>query len=263
MDQVSHRPRYQTLAEALRDDIASGRYQFGDRLPSKPELSRAFGVSRGTVVKAVELLVAEGLVMQKQGSGTFVARASLRREPGRLMGFSETVTAQGKTAAQRILSFAPSSEIQSKSLGCFEPAMSLTRLRLVDGVVTSLHACLIPSAIMQTLSEDAIAQMQREGITDFSLYAAFDAAGIEMTSATEYVTARLAEKHEVRALGLPDPAAVMVVTRRSSNALGRLIEVTEAVYQSEYYTYEVNLLRGAAHALPFQLRTTKTEAIET
>ena len=259
MNHAARNPRYLTLADALRSDIASGKYVFGDRLPSEPELSRSFGVSRGTVVKAVELLVSEGLAVRKQGAGTFVARTSLRREPGRLMSFTETVAAQGKTAAQRILSYEPADELQAKSLGCFEPVMRLTRLRLVDGVSTSLHVCFVPDAVLECLSNDAIEQMQRPGITNFSLYSAFEAAGIEIASATEHVTARLAFEDEAQALGLADPAAVMVVTRRSTDARGRLIEVTEAVYQSEYYTYEVNLLRGARHAIPFHISDILTD----
>lgn len=260
MSKIARNPRYLTLADSLRSDIALGKYSSGDRLPSEPELARYFGVSRGTVVRAVELIVAEGLAVRKQGAGTFVARASLRREPGRLMSFSETVAAQGKTASQRIVSLENADALQAKSLGCFEPAQRLTRLRLVEGITTSLHVCFIPDAVFSQLSPAATADMQRSGATEFSLYSAFESAGIEITRATETVTARLADGDEAQMLALPEPAAVMVVTRTTIGPQDRLIEVTEAIYQSEYYTYEVNLHRGVRHALPFQVPTTASDA---
>ena len=254
MEQSSRVPRYQVLADSLRGQIEAGTYGHGARLPSEPELCRRFGVSRGTVVKAIEQLVAAGLATRKQGAGTFVARASLRREPGRLLSFTETVAAQGRAAGQQILAFEPADAAQCKSLGCFEPAMRLTRLRLVDGVTTSLHHCVVPSAIIEQLSEVDRAQLHTPGVTDFSLYAAFEAAGVEIASASEFVAARLADGSERQQLGLVDPAAVMVITRQSSAADGRLIEVTEAIYQAECYTYETSLLRGAGQPVPFRLR---------
>lgn len=248
-------PRYQQLADQVRTDILSGAYDFGARLPSETDLARRFGVSRGTVIKAFDLLVKEGMAVRRQGAGTFVARASLRREPGRLSSFSETVAAQGKLATQRIVSLDMATDAQCRSVGCFEPAIRLVRLRLVDGVTSSIHTALVPQSVADAMPPDHAARMRDVSVTDFSLYAALEAAGIQITHAVETVTSRLALSTEATALSIATPAAVMVVNRRSTDTAGRLIEVTEAVYQSGYYTYEVPLVRSAAHATPFQITT--------
>jgi len=247
-------PRYQQLADLLRDEIASGRYTFGERLPSEPELCRLHGVSRGTVVKAFEMLVADGIAVRKQGAGTFVARVSLKREPGRLMSFSDTVAAQGRLAGQKLLSLTSATSEQSNSLGLFEPATALTRLRMVDGITTSLHVSLIPNGVMDSLPDPHAEQMRNADVTDFSLYFAYEAAGFMIVRATEHVTTRLALPQEIEALSLQDPSAVMVVTRHSYDAVDRLIEATEAVYQSGHYSYAINLLRSSVHAMPFKVR---------
>jgi len=66
------RPRFAQIADVLRDRIARGVYAPGSPLPSEPELSGEFSVSRVTVNRAVGLLRSEGLVRVHRGRGTFV-----------------------------------------------------------------------------------------------------------------------------------------------------------------------------------------------
>ena len=258
MQTLKSSSRYQQLADQLRDEIASGRYNFGERLPSEPELCLLHGVSRGTVVRAFELLVASGLAVRKQGAGTFVTRVSLKRQPGRLMSFSDTVAAQGRLAGQKLLFLTSATSEQSNSLGFFEPATALTRLRLVDGITTALHVSVIPDIVLESLPDPYAAQLRSTEVTNFSLYAAFEAAGLMIKHATEHVTTRLALPQEIEALALSAPSAVMVVLRHSYDANDRLIEATEAVYQSGHYSYEINLQRSSVHAMPFKVRTPAT-----
>src|SRR5215467_10454806 len=65
--------KYQQIADRLRDQIDSGALQPGERLPSEPELVRMFDASRNTVRLALALLTNQGLVVTRQGLGTFVA----------------------------------------------------------------------------------------------------------------------------------------------------------------------------------------------
>ena len=69
-------PAYQALREQLRDEIAAGRYRDGVRLPTESELVARHGLSRQTVRRAFQDLVAEGVVYRVPGRGTYA------REPG-------------------------------------------------------------------------------------------------------------------------------------------------------------------------------------
>ena len=62
---------------ALRERLAPGRARPGDRLPPEKELADALGVSRGTLRLALERLEANGEIIRRQGSGTFVGRVAL------------------------------------------------------------------------------------------------------------------------------------------------------------------------------------------
>ena len=66
-------PAYRALYEAIRQAILAGRLKAGTKLPGSRELARQHGCSRGTVVAAFEVLLAEGYVEGRVGSGTYVA----------------------------------------------------------------------------------------------------------------------------------------------------------------------------------------------
>lgn len=68
-------PLYQQVANDLREAIVNDVYHVGARIPTEPELSYLYGVSRITVRKAIEILVDEGLLAKRQGKGTFVQEA--------------------------------------------------------------------------------------------------------------------------------------------------------------------------------------------
>jgi len=68
---VAH-ARYQQIADRLRDQIEAGVYGPGERLPSEPDLVEEYQASRNTVRLAIALLTNQGLVVTRQGLGTFV-----------------------------------------------------------------------------------------------------------------------------------------------------------------------------------------------
>ena len=67
-------PYYYQLEGLLREQIAAGRYETGQRVPSEKELCKQYGVSRTTVRQAVGKLVSEGLLHHLKGKGTFVGK---------------------------------------------------------------------------------------------------------------------------------------------------------------------------------------------
>ena len=66
--------KYREIFEKIRDDIASGHYKPGQRLPSETELVRRYSASRMTVFRAMHELQTQGIVTRRVGSGTFVSQ---------------------------------------------------------------------------------------------------------------------------------------------------------------------------------------------
>jgi DNA-binding FadR family transcriptional regulator len=83
------------LFEQLAEQIKSGRFAPGARLPTEQALTQAAGVSRTVVREAVAALRAEGLVITRQGVGAFVSaepqRAPFRIEPERLQSLADVL----------------------------------------------------------------------------------------------------------------------------------------------------------------------------
>lgn len=250
-DSLATQPRYRALAETLREEIVAGVHAPGTQLPTEAELASRFGMSRGTVVKAIDTLVAEGVVTKRQGAGSFVSQPSLHRRSSRLMSFTETLDAQGRTAGQKVLSYAVADPEEARGLGVHDPAMLLARLRFVDGLPMTIHRSFIPEWVMARLSVESLGQLLKgEG----SLYAAFESAGVTIDRGSEHVSARLARKDEAATLKLATPAVLMVVIRQSYDGEGQLIEAAEAIYNAEHYTYDLDLVRGQGHSAPHRLQ---------
>lgn len=236
-------PRYLQLADELRALIESGEAKPGELLPSEHELSKQHGVSRGTVVRAIEILLDEGLAQRRQGLGTFVARPSLRRQPGILASFSASVQEQGRVSTQQLLGVKNLSRAQAMQFGCGTAALQLQRLRVVDGVPWAIHKCLVPEDIAATVPALNGSNRALLSAPNFSLYAALEEAGHVVASAEEILRARVATAQEAATLQIPKTSALMTVHRKSYDEDGRLLELVEADYVGELYTYEARLLR--------------------
>src|SRR6478672_8565908 len=73
-------PLYAQAEKVLEDLLVRRRYRIGDRIPPEVELVQSLGVSRATIRAAVGRLVGRGLLVRRQGSGTFLARLPERSE---------------------------------------------------------------------------------------------------------------------------------------------------------------------------------------
>jgi DNA-binding FadR family transcriptional regulator len=69
------------VAGRLQEQISSGHYKVGDKLPIEPELMKSFGVGRSTIREAIKTLANSGLLRVMQGVGTFVEEVTGSREP--------------------------------------------------------------------------------------------------------------------------------------------------------------------------------------
>jgi DNA-binding GntR family transcriptional regulator len=77
LDRDSAVPLYLQVCDALRSEILAGEYQDGDRFHREADLIQRFGVARGTVRQALDLLEREGYLRRERGRGTFVSRTGI------------------------------------------------------------------------------------------------------------------------------------------------------------------------------------------
>ena len=72
-------PLYLKIYQSLKQDIENGVYKPGDKIMTEAEMAKEYGVSLITVRKAVGSLMEKGLVVRKQGKGTFVTKPKYSR----------------------------------------------------------------------------------------------------------------------------------------------------------------------------------------
>ncbi len=138
-------PLYQQLMEDIKYAIGDGKYQPEEKIPSEPELSELYSVSRITVRRAVDELCAQGYLVKKQGKGTFVGRAKLQRKlPGNnTMSFTEVCRLNGKVHSVRMLTCqevpARQDEIKFLNLEPGSKLLYIQRLHMADGVPIQLE----------------------------------------------------------------------------------------------------------------------------
>src|SRR5258708_3515815 len=97
---------YGESATDARRRVEAGEFGGGKVLPSEADLSAAYGASRVTVRRALEVLRDEGIVDARQGFGWFVQSDLLRQRLGRLSTIEGQLAASGITAERQILDFA-------------------------------------------------------------------------------------------------------------------------------------------------------------
>lgn len=129
-------PLYVQLMDEVEKSILNGTYQPGDRLMTEAEMAKTYGVSLITVRKAIGSLTEKGLVVRRQGKGTFVAKPKFSRNMKKLQSFSEMCQQMGVRPGAKMLEnrLVPADRKTAERLG-IEPGSNvvyISRLRYAD-----------------------------------------------------------------------------------------------------------------------------------
>ena len=216
--------------------ITGGHLHEGAVLPSERLLSERLEVSRTTVRKALDELIARGLVTSRQGSGNFVACARLEQPLARLSSFSEDMAARGRRPGFVWLArgvFTPSpEEIIALALGSGERVARFVRVRLADELPLAVERAAIASR-----------DLPDAGAVGTSLYAALRARGLEPVRALQHLRAAAAGAEDAGHLGIPPGSPVMATVRHGYLADGRPVEFTRSVYRGDRYDFVAEMRR--------------------
>jgi GntR family transcriptional regulator len=240
LQEQSNTPLYIQLANNLRTHITTGGIRSGEALPSERDLCELIGTSRVTIRKAIEQLIAEGLLFRRQGSGTFVSPPI--EAPGSfLSGFSEDADARGATAGTiwMMKSFAAPTEEESLMLELKEgeQVARLGRVRLSEGEPLAIEHAVVPARFLPDLD-----------MLGDSLYDALNARGHRPVSGTQKIRASVATPTEAGLLSIDEKSEVLRVERLTRGPDGVPVEFTRSAYRGDRYVF-VSELRGQYVAL--------------
>ncbi len=229
-------PLYLQLQRHLGDAIDSGRLAPGDSLPPEREMAAKTGLSRVTVRKAVQALVAAGKLVQRRGSGTYVAAQVERLEQAlsMLTSFTEDMARRGKAVrsdwrARGLYAPVPE-EVMALGLGAGDMVARLERVRLADDVPLAIERATLSAAMLpDPLSVEA------------SLYAVLEARGLRPVRAVQRISAANPDPRDAEMLGVASGLACLKIERISYLPSGRVVEFTRSLYRGDAYDFAVDL----------------------
>ncbi|MCK1492183.1 GntR family transcriptional regulator [Bradyrhizobium sp. 180] len=233
-------PLYAQVASALASDIAGGSLTAGTQLPSEEGLIDRFGVSRATVRKAVEHLMARGLVEIRRGIGTFVSDPKIRQELTELSGFVEDMVALGRKPTARLLDQRPvaadNTVAQHLGLAPGTKVYRIKRVRIADGVAMSFDETYLPLEIGKKIVKN---DLEAEPI--FALLEG--KYGIPLINAEYQLEAVTAEEQVASALGTPVGSAIFLIERTSYTEGLRPIDYEKLHYRGDLIKFVTRLSR--------------------
>lgn len=239
IDKSSPIPLYHQVESQIEAGIRGGKIPAGSHLPNEIDLARSFDVSRLTLRRAIQSLVAKGLLSRERGVGTRVLQASRVSRPlvTELTGLHRDLIATGASVRTRVLRLDRSSSDHDSAAALeLEPGtrcLVLERLRLVDGR---------PIALIRNVFPEGAFDLTEEDVTDASLYDHMAKHGVMPRVANQTVTADLATPPDSDALEVSEGDPVLVLERLSFDALGTAIEHARTLYAADRYSFDMRLV---------------------
>lgn len=227
------------LKSIINDMIKSGELKEGDVLLPEREICKEQEVSRMTVNKAINALVAEGILYRKQGKGTFVSEKKKKYRFNNVKGFTEVMKSRGIDIKTDIIKFEilnPKENIMKK-LGITdkkENVYKIIRLRYVENDPFVYEIAYIP--------EKVCAGMTKGMLDDNSLYKILENEYGYRVARVEQTIDPLKLEHNIgEKLHCEKGSLALDIRRTSYTTDDEIIEYTISIMRSDKYQYEINI----------------------
>jgi GntR family transcriptional regulator len=239
------RPKYQRIADSLREAIQSGEYGPGDRLPGENELMAAHGVARMTARQALSVLRDEGVAEARKGAGVFVRafrpvrRRGIQRLSQQQWGSGRSIwSADIENRALEVDQVAVSEEAAPDHIGAVldladDETVCVRRRRFVlEGKPVLLATSYLPTSVV---AGSAITQ---EDTGPGGTYARLAELGYKPVHFREEIRSRMPSKDEAAQLSMSSGTPVILICRTAFADEGRPVEINEMTLDAASYILE-------------------------
>lgn len=225
-------PAYLQIHNQIKKEIDEEVWQIGQRLPSERDLAETFQVSRMTLRQAITLLVEEGVLERRVGSGTFVASTRVQEKMRGTTSFTEIMKSQGKTSSSQLISYRrtlPSKqEVEKLGINKTENIIRMERVRYADKLPVVYEVASIP--------EKFIKNFNKEEITSH-FFQTLQEHGYKIGKSQQTIYARLAKEKIAHYLGIPRGHAILALTQVSYFEDGTAFEYVKSQYVGDRFEF--------------------------
>ena len=236
MTTVTFSPLYRQIRDRLVHSLQAGEWRPGEAIPSEIDLAARYGVSQGTVRKAIDALSAENLLVRRQGRGTFVASHQEARAQIRFLRLRPDDGGEPRQPSSRFLECrrlrAPLEIARALEMRAGDAAVTIRRLLEFDAEPIVLEEIWLPGSTFRGLTA--------ERLTAYSgpLYALLETEfGTRMIRASERLRAVVAGEAEAAALGVAAGEPLLLVDRVSLTYGDKPVEVRRGWYRTFHHHY--------------------------
>jgi|GEM_PF-30007 len=235
-------PKYKYIADEIRKKIMAGQFKSNDRIPFEKELCVHYGASKMTVKRAMDMLVSEGLIIKRRGSGTFVKDLSKDEMENILLSVQQQQAAayhSSEKTTSKILKFAViyAPEIAQKKLNldASQFVYDISRIKYTNDQPYAVEYLYMPVEKIPGLEMSYIVGSIYEYVEDVLKR--------KITSIHRTVTVRKATLMEAKHLELSENDPVAIVTQTGYLSCGQSFEFSVSVYRYDNFSADFVLSR--------------------
>lgn len=211
----------------------------GGKLPSERYLAQHLGVARMTLRRAMEMLIFQGLLERRAGSGTFVTKQLLASEL-RLASFSEEIRSRGLVPSTKVISLKKVKATRNTALELRIPEQEevyiFTRLRLANNNPVALETTKLPSRYATDLTAEMLGQSLYELLSD--------RYGVRIVSAKTQIAATSVGIENAKLLDVPLKQPCLELHMQDFDQRGRLIMTAHCLYRADMYKLSISAKSG-------------------
>ncbi|MBF0805224.1 MULTISPECIES: GntR family transcriptional regulator [unclassified Streptococcus] len=226
------RPAYLEIHDDIKTAIDQGKWEIGQRLPSERDLAEHYQVSRMTLRQAITLLVEEGVLERRIGSGTFVASTRVQEKMRGTTSFTDIIHSQGKEPSSQVISYRrtlPSQkEVDILGISREDNIIRMERVRYADEVPVVYEIASIP--------EKFIKDLPKEQVTSH-FFKSLEEQGYRIGKSSQTISAKLAGERIAHYLDIPKGQAVLTLTQLSYLEDGPAFEYVKSQYAADRFEF--------------------------
>ena len=232
-------PLYQQVRDELLENISSGVWLPDVPIPTESELTKSYKVAIGTIRKAVDTLVSDGLLYRSQGRGTFVRRPDFNAS---LFRFFRQMSSDGRFVMpesqllSRTLTKPPKQAAEALNIDPNDKAICLQRLRILEEKVVLTEEIWLSATLFNKLIDIELSEFGN------LLYPFYEQqCGQLVASAKETLTIQSATSHTAEALKIEENSPVAVIERVAYGYNKSPLEYRVSHGAAETFCYQIEI----------------------